>query len=115
MGDNDEKRWRDGLNARGPVWVRAKLLERPGRYDDPVFDVVFVEPLPTRAFCQAWCAEADNKVFQLSKHGMGVVALLVLILVFVAAAVSSLSHQPVARSPFAGGGGGGKAGGFQAE
>jgi hypothetical protein len=116
MSDNDEQRWRDGLKARGPAWVRAKLLERPGRYDDPVFDVVFVEPLPTRAFCQAWCAEAENKIFQLSGYGKTVVILLVLLVVFVAGAVGSLTTHTVAPRPFAGGGGGGgSAGGFRGQ
>lgn len=107
MSESDEVRWSDALQARGADWVRAKLRERPGRPDDVVFDVVFVEPLPTRAFCQTWCARADNRVFHLSGHGKGVAILLIVLVAFLLRAVSSITDEPARPAQFASWGGGG--------
>ena len=48
--------WRAALMARGKDWVMAELRRRPGGPGDAVYDVLR-SPLPTREFCQRWCAE----------------------------------------------------------
>ena len=68
MDEAAETHWRKALQARGKDWVMAELRRRAGRPDDPVYDIVFEEPLPTRQFCQDWCAEEDNKLFHISLH-----------------------------------------------
>ena len=62
MSGEPEAVWRKALEAKGRDWVRAELRRRPGQPGDVVFDVVFEEPLPTRAFCEQWCAEEDNRI-----------------------------------------------------
>jgi hypothetical protein len=57
-----EDAWRKGLETRGTHWVTAELARLPGRPDDPLFDVVFVPPHPSWAFCQRWCAEEENRI-----------------------------------------------------
>jgi hypothetical protein len=57
-----EEAWRKGLETRGTHWVTAELARLPGRPDDPLFDVVFVPPHPSRAFCQRWCAEDESRI-----------------------------------------------------
>ena len=57
-----EDAWRKGLETGGTHWVTAELARLPGRPGDPLFDVVFVPPHPSRAFCQRWCAEEENRI-----------------------------------------------------
>ena len=62
MNGESEAVWRKALEAKGRDWVMAELRRRPGQPGDVVFDIVFEEPLPTRAFCERWCAEEDNRI-----------------------------------------------------
>lgn len=89
MDDGTEAAWREALKAKGKHWVQAQLNERPGRSDDPVFDLVFEAPFPTRAFCAQWCAEEDNKLFRIS--GAGVVTILVFV-VFMICVVKAIGN-----------------------
>jgi hypothetical protein len=68
MNQYVETTWRQALKAKGKDWVRAELQRRPGHPQDVVYDIVFEEPLPTRDFCQQWCAEEENKMLHLSWH-----------------------------------------------
>ena len=58
--------------------------------NDPVLDVVFAEPLPTREFCQRWCAEEANKIFALSK---GMIVALLLVVLFAGSLVRAVSSM----------------------
>lgn len=82
MDDFDiEGVWRKGLQAKGKDWVRSELHRRPGRPEDTLYDVVFKEPYPTRAFCFQWCAEEENRVFRVSWHTFATIIALVLLIV----------------------------------
>ncbi len=83
MSDNEERRWRVGLESRGADWVKARLRERTGRPDDEVFDVVFTGPNPTRAFCEKWCAEQDNRILRMSTTTKFAWVLAIVLVVFV--------------------------------
>ena len=73
--------WRNGLRARGKEWVLSELRRRPGQPEDTLYDVVFKEPYPTRAFCFQWCAEEENKVFRMSWHTYATMIALALLIV----------------------------------
>jgi hypothetical protein len=76
-----ELAWRDALRAKGKEWVASELRTRPGRPDDVLFDVVFEPPFPTRAFCEQWCAEQDNRIFRMSWQSYAAIAALVLFII----------------------------------
>jgi hypothetical protein len=103
MSENDESRWRTGLEARGADWVRSKLRERAGSPDDEIFDVVFTGRNPSRAFCQAWCAEQDNKVFRMSGTTKIAWVLAIVLVVFIVKAfiawTSDHTVTPAGRPP----------------
>jgi len=61
-----EVAWRRALQVKGKDWVAAELQRRPGQPGDPVYDLVFEEPYPTREFCQRWFIEEDNKIFRIA-------------------------------------------------
>src|ERR1700761_4802993 len=67
----EEDAWRQALRTKGRDWVLAELNTRPGLPQDPLLDVVYVQPFPTREFCQRWCVEADNQYLRLSGHTKG--------------------------------------------
>jgi hypothetical protein len=89
VDDQTEAVWRKALQAKGKEWVMAQLRLRVGQPNDVVLDVVFQEPLPTRAFCQQWCAEEDNKFFRFSWHTVGIIAALVIVVVCCIKAIGS--------------------------
>ncbi len=104
MYDKDEFVWRKALQAKGKDWVMAELRLRPGQPTDPLYDVVFEQPYPTRQFCLQWCVEQENKIFQVRwQSGAAFVALLLLV-VCVLRAVSAW-NEPVVKPPSAAGGG----------
>ncbi len=70
--------WREALKAKGKDWVMAELQERPGRPDDALYDIVFEAPLPTREFCQRWCAEEDNRLFSFTWQKKAALVFLIL-------------------------------------
>jgi hypothetical protein len=81
--------WRDALRAKGKEWVTSELRTRPGRPDDVLLDIVFEPPYPSRAFCEQWCAEQDNKIIHLSWQSYAAIATLVLFVVCFCQAVGS--------------------------
>lgn len=87
MDDHDEQVWRKALQAKGKDWVMAELHRRAGQPGDAVYDVVFVEPFPTREFCHRWCAEEENRIFRMSWH---TVAALVALAVFAVCSVKAV-------------------------
>lgn len=101
--DNDhgvESAWRDALAAKGRDRVMAQLTERSGRPDEPVFDLVFEGPLPTKEFCFRWCAEQDNKIFAFSKNRVYVILAFVIFLVSVIKICSGWSSAAPPVDPF---------------
>ena len=64
MAMDEEVAWRKGLEVRGKDWVMAELQRKRGQPGEVVLDVGFEEPHPTREFCQMWCSEEDNRIFQ---------------------------------------------------
>lgn len=114
--------WRKGLQARGKDWVRSELHRRPGQPEDVLYDVVFKEPYPTRAFCFQWCAEEENRVFRMSWHTYATIIALALLIVSILKGISAwddeavnvqmLNAKTTAQATGShGGGGGGSAGG----
>jgi hypothetical protein len=101
MNEFPEITWREALKAKGKDWVKAELQKRPGHPQDLVYDIVFEEPLPTRDFCQRWCAEEDNKLFHVSWHTFAVLAAFIVTVCCCVAAVNALSSyhaQPPAAA-----------------
>jgi hypothetical protein len=90
--------WQKALQVRGREWVIAELKRRPGQPRDPLLDVVFEEPYPTREYCQSWCAEEESHfhIFSWSTAAAG--ALLVVSVVCAMHAVSSRSEQEAAQT-----------------
>ena len=92
MDDFDiEGVWRKALQARGKDWVRSELHRRPGRPEDTLYDVVFKEPYPTRAFCFQWCAEEENRIFRVSWHTFATIMALALLIVSILKGISARS------------------------
>ena len=90
MDDFDiEGVWRKALQARGKDWVRSELHRRPGRPEDTLYDVVFKEPYPTRAFCFQWCAEEENRVFRVSWHNFATIIAMALLIVSILKGISA--------------------------
>ena len=85
--------WRKALQARGREWVTAELRRRPGQPREPLLDVVFEEPYPTREYCQQWCAEEENRFHFFSWSTVAAGALLVIIIICGMHAVSSRNEQ----------------------
>lgn len=90
--------WQKALKAKGREGVLSELRKRPGRPNDIVEDIIFQEPYPTRAFCQQWCNEQDNKIFSVSWHTYGAAAALILFVVCVLMAVQSWNAADVVAS-----------------
>jgi hypothetical protein len=91
--------WRKALQARGREWVAAELKRLPGQPRDPLLEVVFEEPYPSREFCQQWCAEEENRLHLLSWSTVAAAALLLIVVVCAIHAVSSRNEQKAAQSP----------------
>jgi hypothetical protein len=89
MSGKDEMVWRAALERKGADWVTHELQKRRGQPWDAILEVVFVEPHPTREFCQRWCAEQENRGFSMSPTTIGIIAATVLVVVFLTMAVSS--------------------------
>lgn len=93
MNEFAEAAWRQALKAKGKDWVKAELLRRPGHPQDVVYDIVFEEPLPTRDFCQQWCAEEENKLFHVSWHTYAALLAFFITVCCCVAAVKDLNSQ----------------------
>jgi hypothetical protein len=94
MREMEEAVWRKFLAARGRDWVKHELKTRPGMPNDPLLDVVFDEPLPSREFCGRWCAEQDNRMFSMSPTTIGIIVSAVMVVVFLTMAVSAVKSTP---------------------
>ena len=94
MADGSETVWRNALIAKGKDWVAAELRRRPGRPGDAVYDIVFEEPLPTREFCQRWCAEEENRLVRYSWEKVAALIFLILTIVCAVGAVKSWNETP---------------------
>ena len=88
-----EEVWRKGLQARGKEWVLSELRRRPGQPEDVLYDVVFKEPYPTRAFCFQWCAEEENRVFRMSWHTYATIIAMVLLIVSILKGIECLERR----------------------
>ncbi|HEY7578470.1 MAG TPA: hypothetical protein VH855_12815 [Acetobacteraceae bacterium] len=101
--------WRAALQARGREWVAAELKRLPGQPRDPLLDVVFEEPYPSREFCHRWCAEEENRFHPFSWSTVAAGVLLVLVITCLIHAVSARrsmqveeAAQQMADAPVAG-------------
>ncbi|WP_158922614.1 hypothetical protein [Acidisphaera sp. S103] len=95
----EEEAWRTGLKTKGRDWVLAELNMRPGLPQDPLYDVVFEPPYPSREFCQRWCVETDNQYLRLSGTGIATLVGLAILAIFVVMAMYSLSEVAPKQSP----------------
>ena len=94
-----EAKWREGLNRKGRDWVTRELQTRVGQPDDVILDVVYEEPYPSRAFCQRWCIEQDNKTGGPSvATAVTMVILVVIIIAGVAFSISNFERRQPAQS-----------------
>jgi hypothetical protein len=64
----------------GRAAVEAELQRRQGRPTDLIDDIGGEPPYPTREFCERWCTEQDNIMFQFSPRMAVVLTLFVAIL-----------------------------------
>ena len=81
MDDRTETLWRKALQVKGKDWVLAEMRRRPGQPGDVVLDVVYQDPLPTRAFCMQWCAEEDNKIIRFTWQKVAIGFAIILLVV----------------------------------
>ncbi len=102
MADGSETVWRTALMAKGKDWVSAELRRRPGQPGDAVYDIVFEDPLPTREFCQRWCAEEENRLVRFSWEKVAAIVFLVLTIVCAVGAVKSWNVAPPPQGRSAG-------------
>lgn len=99
MDDRAETIWREALTTKGRDWVMGELRRRAGQSGDAMYDIVFEDPLPTRQFCEQWCAEEDNKIFRISWHTKLAFILLILFVICSFRAVQSWNQPDPAQSP----------------
>ena len=93
----EEDAWREALRTKGRDWVLTELNTRPGMPQDPLLDVVYVQPFPTREFCQRWCVETDNQYLRLSGQTKGVLCGVLILGIFIAMAMHSLTSVGTTR------------------
>lgn len=86
------ERWQEALRRVGKEQVWAKLSERPGNPRDPLYDIVYEPPYPTREFCQQWYTEEDS-AFRV--HPAKLAILLVLVLIAIVGFVNVLGNLGV--------------------
>jgi hypothetical protein len=68
------------MRRMGRAAVDAELRRRTGRPADLVDDIGGEPPYPTREFCERWCTEQDNILFQFSPRTAVILTLIVFIL-----------------------------------
>jgi hypothetical protein len=73
-------RWNDAMRRMGRAAVEAQLQRRPGRPTERIDDIGGEPPYPTREFCERWCTEQDNILFQFSPRMAGVLVLVIIII-----------------------------------
>jgi hypothetical protein len=92
------ERWHAAMRSMGRPAVEAALRRRPGRPTDAVDDVGTELPYPTREFCEQWCTDQDNIVFQFSPRSGVVLGLFVVVFACLLRAYSdfgSMQNVPV--------------------
>jgi hypothetical protein len=98
MNDETQVNWRKALQTKGKDWVLNHLRSRPSQPGDTIYDVVFEAPFPTREFCQRWCADEDNKLFNLSGHTIALLVALVIAVICAGRAVHSWHAQNIGQT-----------------
>ena len=68
------------MRRMGRPAVEAQLQRRPGRPTERIDDIGGEPPYPTREFCERWCTEQDNILFQFSPRMAGVLGLVIIII-----------------------------------
>ena len=97
----EEDAWRVGLRTKGRDWVLAELNTRPGLPQDPLHDVVYEPPYPSREFCQRWCVEVDNQFLNLSGSTIGVLCGLAVFGIILAMAMHQFTSATSGHLPTA--------------
>lgn len=97
MSDMEEAVWRAALAARGRDWVARELKTRRGLPNDPVLDVVFEAPMPSRTFCQNWVAEQENRLFVFSPAM--VVGIILAVVIAASATMAVLAFENASSRP----------------
>jgi hypothetical protein len=88
------ERWTDALRRLGKEAVWARLSQHPGHPREPLDDIVYEPPFPTREFCQQWYTDEEN-AFRVDPAKVGIVAVLALIaIVGFAHVLSTLGVTP---------------------
>jgi hypothetical protein len=72
------ERWQEALRRLGKEEVWAKLSQRLGNPREPLYDIVYEPPFPTREFCQQWYTDEDN-AFRVHPTKVGILLVLALI------------------------------------
>ena len=99
LTSDTETAWRKGLAAKGRDCVLAELRMRAGRPSDPLLDIVYEGPDPTREFCERWCVEQDNRIISVSATTIATIATFVVLVCVVWLAASSLANYQPPRQP----------------
>jgi hypothetical protein len=73
-------RWHDAMRRMGRAAVEAELQRRPGPPAELIDDIGGEAPYPTREFCERWCIEQDNILFQFSLRTAAILILIIAIL-----------------------------------
>jgi hypothetical protein len=97
MSEMEEAVWREALAVRGRDWVVRELKTRPGMPNDPLLEVVFADPLPTRAFCRSWAAEQENRVFVFSPSM--IVGLVLTVIIVASTTMAVLAFESPSQQP----------------
>jgi len=82
------------MKTMGRAAVEAALRRRPGRPADPIDDIGGEPPYPTREFCEQWCTEQDNILFQFTPRTGVVLTLLVAVTACLLRAYSDFTYVP---------------------
>ena len=97
----EEDAWREALRIKGRDWVLAELRMRPGLPEDPLHEVVYTPPFPTREFCRRWCVEIDTQYGRLSGSTIGLIVGVAILGIFIAMAMYSWSNVAPTSPPTA--------------
>jgi hypothetical protein len=92
-------RWHSAMRRMGRAAVEVELRRRPGRPTERIDDIGGEPPYPTREFCERWCTEQDNKLFQFSLRTAAILTLFVAVIVCVLQAVTDFDSVPSASVP----------------
>ncbi len=88
------ERWQGAMKTMGRAAVEAELRRRPGRPKDLIDDIGGEPPYPTREFCEQWCIDQDNILFQFTPRTGVVLTLLVAVTACLLMAFSDFTSVP---------------------